>query len=148
MPLSMTLLCNWAWHWVHIPGGFPASQDLVRASLCSTTPQNHLCRRDTLFYLCLRKRQHACHCLQKVPDWCSRVQPQAGYSKCSKRKMLPWHFLSICPCFLICAVGRALFQEPASPRDPKGCTSTENKETLLLQSLWCGMKIETSSQRC
>lgn len=87
------------------------------------------------FSLCFRKKQHVCHCLQKVPDWCSHVQLQAGYSKCSVREMLPSYFLSICPCFLICAVGRALFQGPASPHDSKGCTRTENKESRLLQSL-------------
>lgn len=105
-----------------------------------------MCRRSTLSFVCLREKQRECHCWKNVADWCSCVQPWAGYSRLSVGKMLVRYVLSICPYFLICSVGRAPFQGPANPHDCKGCTSNKNKEILLLQSLRYRMEIEASSQ--
>lgn len=135
-----------------VPGGCPCpSKPGKSLSLLCYFPKPSASmgvEKPLFFSPCLREKQHECHCLKKVPDWCACVQLQAGCSKLSVRETLPRYFLSICPCFLICAAGRALSQGSASPQDSKGCTSTENKKSLLLRSFWCGMKIEASSQRC
>lgn len=42
-------------------------------------------------------------------------KPQAAYGKCSVREIFPIYLLSICPCFLIHAVGMAFFHDQPLP---------------------------------
>lgn len=114
-----------------IPGGCPSRPTKTLSLLCySPKPSSSMGVEGLLFFFfpLLEAKPAWVSLLAKGAYRCSCVQPQAGYSKHGVREPLPSYFLSICPCFLICAVGRALFQGPASPHDSKGRMNTKNRE--------------------
>lgn len=139
----------WASH-LRTLGAAPAPQDLVRVSVCSAALQNHL--------PAAVQKCHSFFPLPKAkPAWVSLLAKgarlvfpcaAAGWLQQMQCKEDASKIFPIC--FLICAVGRALFQGPASPsassvlykhwkqREPPSaepllCDEDRNKQPVMLK---------------